>query len=73
MSGTLCLVGGTFDCFHQGHQSLLEAAFSCDRVEIWVSSDAIALAKDPRIKPQSERFEVHLRLVWVTPTFIAQP
>jgi cytidyltransferase-like protein len=57
MSGTLCLVGGTFDCFHQGHQSLLEAAFSCDRVEIWVSSDAIALAKDPRIKPQSERFE----------------
>ena len=57
MSATLCLVGGTFDCFHIGHQSLLEAAFSCDSVEIWVSSDAIALSKDPRIKSQTERFE----------------
>lgn len=57
MSATLCLVGGTFDCFHLGHQSLLESAFFCDKVEIWVSSDAIALAKDPRIKSQDERFE----------------
>ena len=57
MSATLCLVGGTFDCFHSGHQSLLEAAFSCDKVEIWVTSDAIALTKDPRIKSQAERFE----------------
>ena len=57
MSHTLCLVGGTFDCFHIGHQSLLESAFSCDKVEIWVTSDAIALSKDPRIKSQAERFE----------------
>ena len=55
MSATLCLVGGTFDCFHVGHQALLEAALSCDSVEVWVTSDAIACEKDPRIKPQSER------------------
>ncbi|MDE0574343.1 MAG: pantetheine-phosphate adenylyltransferase [Candidatus Poseidoniales archaeon] len=55
MSATLCLVGGTFDCFHAGHQILLEAALSCDSVEVWVTSDAIAVEKDPRIKPQSER------------------
>ena len=56
MSATLCLVGGTFDCFHRGHQALLEAAFVCQKVEVWVTSDAIAAEKDPRIKPQSERF-----------------
>ena len=55
MSATLCLVGGTFDCFHAGHQTLLEAALGCDSVEVWVTSDAIAIEKDPRIKPQSER------------------
>ena len=55
MSATLCLVGGTFDCFHAGHQALLEAALSCDSVEVWVTSDAIASEKDPRIKSQSER------------------
>ena len=55
MSTTLCLVGGTFDCFHAGHQTLLEAAFDCDYVEVWVTSDAIAAEKDPRIKPQVER------------------
>jgi len=55
MSTTLCLVGGTFDCFHAGHQALLEAALGCDSAEVWVTSDAIAAEKDPRIKPQSER------------------
>ncbi len=55
MSATLCLVGGTFDCFHAGHQALLEAALSCDSVEVWVTSDTIASEKDPRIKSQSER------------------
>ena len=55
MSATLCLVGGTFDCFHAGHQALLEAALSCDSVEVWVTSDGIASEKDPRIKSQSER------------------
>ena len=55
MSATLCLVGGTFDRFHAGHQSLLEAALLCDSVEVWVTSDAIAAEKDPRIKPQLER------------------
>ena len=55
MSATLCLVGGTFDCFHLGHQALLEAALDCDSVEVWVTSDAIAAEKDPRIKPLTER------------------
>lgn len=55
MSTTLCLVGGTFDCFHIGHQALLEAALDCDSVEVWVSSDAIAAEKDPRIKPLADR------------------
>lgn len=55
MSATLCLVGGTFDCFHTGHQALLEAALDCDSVEVWVTSDAIAAEKDPRIKPLTER------------------
>jgi len=55
MSATLCLVGGTFDCFHLGHQALLEAALDCDSAEVWVTSDAIAAEKDPRIKPLTER------------------
>ncbi len=55
MSATLCLVGGTFDCFHAGHQALLEGALDCDSVEVWVTSDAIAAEKDPRIKPLTER------------------
>ena len=55
MSATLCLVGGTFDCFHAGHEALLEAALDCDSVEVWVTSDAIAAEKDPRIKPLVER------------------
>jgi uncharacterized protein (UPF0218 family)/phosphopantetheine adenylyltransferase len=38
-----------------GHQSLLEAALDCDSVEVWVSSDAIAADKDPRIKPLTVR------------------
>lgn len=57
MSATLCLVGGTFDCFHTGHQALLEAALDCDSVEVWVTSDAIAAEKDPRIKPLTERHQ----------------
>ena len=57
MSRTLCLVGGTFDCFHAGHQALLEAALNFDAVEVWVTTDATAAEKDPRIQPQSKRFE----------------
>jgi cytidyltransferase-like protein len=50
MSGTLCLVGGTFDRLHAGHLGLLKAASTCDAVEVWVTSDANAAAKDPRIE-----------------------
>ena len=57
MSQTLCLVGGTFDCFHAGHQALLGAALNCDSVEVWVTTDATAAEKDPRIQPQSKRIE----------------
>ena len=55
MSTTLCLVGGTFDCFHAGHEALLESALKFDYVEVWISSDTIAREKDPRIASLSSR------------------
>lgn len=55
MSGTLCLVGGTFDRLHAGHHALLEAAQSCDSAEVWITTDAIATAKDPRVESFSVR------------------
>ena len=58
MSTTLCLVGGTFDCFHAGHEALLESALKCDSVEVWINSDALASKKDPRVAPLSVRMAV---------------
>ena len=57
MAGTLCLVGGTFDRLHLGHHALLEAACKCDQVEVWLSADAIAREKDPRIESHDDRTE----------------
>ena len=43
-----CLVGGTFDRFHQGHKSLLNAALdSAELVEVWITNDAMSAAKSP--------------------------
>ena len=40
-----CLVGGTFDRFHQGHKSLLNAALdSAELVEVWITNDAMSAA-----------------------------
>ena len=52
------LIGGTFDRFHAGHRNLLVTALSrCQTIEVWVTADSIAKAKDPRIGPWEERVE----------------
>ena len=53
---SLGLVGGTFDRFHAGHRALIEHGLSeCQRLEVWLTNDQIAQAKDPRIESWSER------------------
>ena len=53
---SLGLVGGTFDCFHAGHRALIDYGLSkCQRLEVWLTSDQIAQAKDSRIESWSER------------------
>ena len=53
---SLGLVGGTFDRFHAGHRALIEYGLSeCQRLEVWLTNDQIAQAKDPRIESWSER------------------
>lgn len=52
------LIGGTFDRFHAGHRNLLVTALSrCQMVEVWVTADSIAKAKDPRIGTWEDRVE----------------
>ena len=52
------LIGGTFDRFHAGHRNLLMSALShCQTVEVWVTVDSIARAKDPRINLWEDRVE----------------
>lgn len=42
----LCLVAGTFDRLHAGHEALLRAAFDAGaRVEVWVCDDGMTAAK----------------------------
>ena len=54
----LGLIGGTFDRFHKGHISLINQSLRyCNRLEIWITSDAIANIKDPRIKSWETRHE----------------
>ncbi|MDP6906501.1 MAG: pantetheine-phosphate adenylyltransferase [Candidatus Thalassarchaeaceae archaeon] len=57
MSGSLCLVGGTFDRLHLGHQTLLESVSNFDNAEVWITADSIAQQKDPRIQPYDERVQ----------------
>lgn len=50
-------VGGTFDKFHKGHQTLLEKAFKvAETVAIGVTSDKFAAQKDP-IEPCQTRIK----------------
>ena len=52
------LVGGTFDLFHIGHLSLIEAGLSkCQSLEIWITDDKIAQSKDPRVNKWEQRSE----------------
>ena len=53
-----CLVGGTFDRFHQGHKSLLNAALdSAELVEVWITNDAMSAAKSPILQSFEDRRE----------------
>ena len=53
-----CLVGGTFDRFHQGHKSLLEAALdAAELVEVWITNDELSAAKSPILQSFEDRRE----------------
>ena len=50
------LIGGTFDRFHAGHLSLMEAGLSeCSSIEAWLTADCLAHSKDPRVNPWDTR------------------
>ncbi len=51
-----CLVGGTFDRFHVGHEVLLSTALRhADKIEVWVSDDAMARKKSHLIEDWEKR------------------
>jgi len=53
-----CLVGGTFDRFHIGHQSLLNSALEVsERVEVWVTNDEMSASKSPILQSFEDRRE----------------
>ncbi len=57
-----CLVGGTFDRFHQGHKSLLESALEyAELVEVWITSDEMCATKSPVIESFEDRREAILQ------------
>jgi len=50
------LIGGTFDRFHAGHMSLMEAGLSeCSFIEVWLTADRLAHSKDPRVNSWDTR------------------
>ncbi len=56
-----CLVGGTFDRFHQGHKALLESALSAaELVEVWITNDEMSAAKSPILQSFEDRREAIL-------------
>ena len=53
-----CLVGGTFDRFHQGHKTLLNTALEvAEYVEVWITNDAMSAAKSPFLQSFEDRRE----------------
>ena len=53
-----CLVGGTFDRFHQGHKSLLNTALEvAEFVEVWITNDEMSAAKSPVLQSFEDRRE----------------
>ena len=53
-----CLIGGTFDRFHSGHQLLIQTALrQADFIEVHVTNDAMAQAKGGWIESLEDRME----------------
>ena len=68
---SLGLVGGTFDRFHAGHRALIDYGLSkCQRLEVWLTNDQIAQAKDSRIESWSERSQKLLQSISEDPSRI---
>ena len=56
-----CLVGGTFDRFHDGHKSLLNSALDvAEFVEVWITNDEMSSAKSPVLQSFEDRREACL-------------
>ena len=56
-----CLVGGTFDRFHHGHKSLLNAALEVSELlEVWITNDEMSAAKSPILQSFEDRREAIL-------------
>lgn len=53
---SLCLLGGTFDRFHVGHEQLLRVCLEqSDEVQVWLICDEMARKKDSRVLSWDER------------------
>ena len=56
-----CLVGGTFDRFHDGHKELLLTALDvAELVEVWITNDVMSAAKSPFLQSFEDRREAIL-------------
>lgn len=56
-----CLVGGTFDRFHDGHKELLLTALDvAELVEVWITNDVMSTAKSPFLQSFEDRREAIL-------------
>ena len=54
-----CLIGGTFDRFHSGHKLLISAALTkCQSVEIYITTDEMALKKSLLIQDYALELEI---------------
>ena len=62
-----CLIGGTFDRFHSGHQLLIQTALrQADFIEVHVVNDEMAQAKGGWIQSLDDRMETLLN--WLSDT-----
>jgi uncharacterized protein (UPF0218 family)/phosphopantetheine adenylyltransferase len=53
-----CLVGGTFDRFHDGHKELLLTALEvAELVEVWITNDVMSASKSPFLQSFEDRRE----------------
>ena len=62
-----CLIGGTFDRFHSGHQLLIQTALrQADFIEVHVVNDEMAQAKGDWVQSLDDRMETLLD--WLSDT-----